>query len=94
MSVKYGAPFNSISGSVNETFSEPDGAIRCALPDGVGGWYIGGGFSNVGDVARNGLAHILADGTVDPNFNPDMSSTVNSLALSGNTYMQEACSRK
>jgi len=34
-------------------------------------------------VARSRLAHILADGTLDPAFAPDLNSGVNSLARVG-----------
>jgi hypothetical protein len=40
-------------------------------PDGSGGCYIGGNFNNVGGVPRNNLARVLANGTVDPNWDPD-----------------------
>jgi hypothetical protein len=45
------------------------GRIRAAVPDGQGGWYVGGTFSAIGGVARSNLAHILADGSVD-DWNP------------------------
>jgi len=35
-------------------------------PDGFGGWFIGGNFSSVDGLTRNGIAHILPDGTVNP----------------------------
>ncbi|MCG8436287.1 MAG: hypothetical protein MJA83_19895, partial [Gammaproteobacteria bacterium] len=41
-----------------------------AAADGEGGWYIGGKFTKVGDVERDNLAHILADGTVDMTWVP------------------------
>lgn len=45
-------------------------SLTTAVPDGVGGWYVGGAFSKVGSVARDRLAHINADGTLDLTFNP------------------------
>src|SRR5215216_483461 len=42
------------------------GSVDSAVADGSGGWYLGGSFTTVGDARRNGLAHVLADGTPDP----------------------------
>ncbi|MCX8157379.1 MAG: immunoglobulin domain-containing protein [Verrucomicrobiae bacterium] len=41
-------------------------AIYAVVPDGRGGWYIGGDFVRVGGQPRTNLAHILADRTVNP----------------------------
>ena len=59
--------------------------VRAAAPDGSGGYYIGGGFTHVGGLARRNLAHILADGSVDPNFAPNPNREVHALAVSGST---------
>jgi hypothetical protein len=61
------------------------GQVEAIVSDGHGGEYIAGGFSHVGGVARANAAHILANDTVDPNWNPDLNSTVYAIALSGNT---------
>jgi beta-propeller uncharacterized protein DUF5122 len=45
--------------------------IRAAVPDGDGGWYIGGGFIRVNSVLRKRLAHIRADGALDPDWQPE-----------------------
>lgn len=45
--------------------------IRAAIPDGDGGWYIGGGFVRVNGVLRKRLAHIDANGRLDPNWKPE-----------------------
>ena len=42
------------------------GGIQAVVPDGAGGWYIGGSFTEVEGQPRNRLAHILADGTLSP----------------------------
>jgi hypothetical protein len=42
----------------------------------VGGW-----FTSIGGQARNYIARLNADGTVDPGFNPDVSSYANSIAV-------------
>jgi len=79
-------PINKLNGKVsNGTFPIVVGAVYTSAPDGEGGWYIGGNFTHVDKFARNNLAHILADGQVDPNWNPDANSTVLTLAVSGDT---------
>ena len=40
-----------------------------------------GGFFTVGGTARNKIARLNADGTLDPGFNPDVNSTVWSTAV-------------
>jgi len=69
------------------------GAVRAVAGDGAGGWFIGGDFAFVAGQARARLAHLLANGSLDPNFNPAPDSTVYALAyangilyLGGNFY--------
>jgi hypothetical protein len=62
------------------------GEVRTSAPDGNGGFYIGGTFTSLGGEPRQKIGHILADGSVDPNFNPGVpgqNSAVNALAVSG-----------
>jgi hypothetical protein len=47
-----------------------DGVVRAAVPDGAGGWFMGGDFSRVGTVTRKGLAHIWPNGSLDPKWRP------------------------
>jgi trimeric autotransporter adhesin len=62
--------------------------LRAVISDGAGGWYISGVFSHVGGIARTNVAHILADHSVDPGFNPVLDGSVDALALSGTSlYM-------
>lgn len=61
------------------------GEVRASASDGMNGFYIGGTFSSVGGESRAKIAHILADGSVDPNFNPGVpgqNSAINALAVS------------
>ncbi|MDQ4040422.1 MAG: delta-60 repeat domain-containing protein, partial [Actinomycetota bacterium] len=54
-----------------EPFPEVAGGdVHAAVSDENGGWYIGGTFTAVGGQPHVSLAHVLADGTVDPGFNP------------------------
>jgi outer membrane protein assembly factor BamB len=59
------------------------GSVQAAIPDGAGGWYIGGTFTSVGGMSRPGLAHLSNDGTVDPAFAPPELGQVRALALDG-----------
>ncbi len=52
------------------SFPPVAGRVRAVTDDGAGGWFIGGRFTHVGGVAREGLAHIKADGTVNASWNP------------------------
>jgi len=65
------------------------GSVRAAIADGAGGWYLGGTFSSVGGVARGGLAHVRADGTLDTAFDPPAGlGQVRALALdAGRLYV-------
>ncbi len=71
---------------VSEHFPMVDGSVSAWAPDGRGGFYIGGYFRHVGGLRRNNVAHILPDGGVDPDFNPDVTGgSVSGMALVGNT---------
>jgi hypothetical protein len=63
------------------------GQVQTVVPDGSGGYYVGGLFSVTGDATFQnvGAAHILSDGTVDATFDPlpnGSGGTVNAIALS------------
>ena len=59
--------------------------VRTVVPDGSGGFYVGGNFSHVGTLFRRNIAHILPNGKVDPNFRSNAKGGVVALALSGTT---------
>src|SRR5215211_2129348 len=62
---------SAASGQVDAAMPEVaggSGQINAIVSDGSGGFFIGGDFTHVGDVARNSLAHVRADGTVDPSW--------------------------
>jgi uncharacterized repeat protein (TIGR01451 family) len=56
-----------------------NGQVLTAVEDGQGGWYIGGYFTQVQGVARNGIAHILADNSLDLNWDLDITYLENPL---------------
>ena len=56
--------------------------VHAVASDGSGGWYIGGLFTHVGGVARHNIAHIRADHSVDPAFDPNANDAIHALAVS------------
>ena len=55
---------DSASGAVSTTWPRVNGGIRVMAPDGAGGFYIGGIFTQVAGLPRSNLAHIRGDGSV------------------------------
>ena len=84
-----GALLSDASSSVTDvdrTFAGVVGSVNATVPDGSGGWFIGGSFTAVGGVVRNNLAHLLANGNVDSAWDPNVAGgAVNAVALSGST---------
>ena len=68
----------------NMDFPTVNGTISTIVPDGSGGWYIGGYFSAVGSVAVSNLAHVKSDNTVDANFNASCNSRVRAVVRVSN----------
>ena len=65
-----------------------NGRVMTIAPDGAGGVYSGGAFTEVGGLDRRYAAHILADGTVAPAWQPDPDGFVRAIAVYGTTvYM-------
>ena len=54
--------------SVPAAFPVATYGVKTGVPDGKGGWYVGGGTVVIDGNARGKMAHILADGTVDNAF--------------------------
>lgn len=59
------------SGALDFSFPDAYGATS-AITDGRGGWYVGGSIKSVEETARNGLAHLRGDGSLDSVFVPRM----------------------
>lgn len=76
---------NTNDASLNSSFPKINGIIYTAIADGAGGWFIGGSFSSVGGVARNNLAHIKSDSSLDPLWNPNPNGYVGKMVLNGST---------
>jgi trimeric autotransporter adhesin len=58
--------------------------VETIIPDGHGGWYIGGNFTSVGGAPIRNLAHITSTDTLDAGVAPNPNQTVHALALSTN----------
>jgi hypothetical protein len=78
--VGFGVPLSAASGQPAGRFPKVNGPVLASVPDGVGGWYIGGQFTQVGELVRTNIAHILAGGDVDAQWNPYANGAVNALA--------------
>src|SRR5262245_40040275 len=83
------SPIDAITGQVQQPIPQVKygtsfGNIFAVAPDGAGGWYVGGGFLEIGGVARNNLAHLAPDLSVT-DWNPSCNGTVYSIVVSGST---------
>jgi hypothetical protein len=64
----------------NPPFPQVNGTIYAIEPDTTGGAYIGGSFGYVAGLPCNNIAHILSDGSLDPNWTASTDSTVRAIA--------------
>ena len=78
----YGAKITTGNVQYDKNMPLVNGAIRCVVPDGQNGWYIGGDFTMVGSTLRNYIARINSDGTVSA-WNPGLNGIVCAIARSG-----------
>ena len=69
-----------------------NGNVSVVVPDGAGGWYVGGGFNQIGGVSRPGLARILANHTVS-SWIPAWSGGVEAIAVNGATIFVAGSNR-
>src|SRR4051812_557383 len=74
-----------VSGERQAPWPDVAGDVWAAARDDAGGWYLGGHFGAVGGVARQNVAHVLADGSVDPAFTPTTDGAVFALVVRGKT---------
>src|SRR5437879_673224 len=59
-----GVAIDEASGAPLVVSPSVTGIVLAVVPDGSGGWYIGGDFRAVGGVSRQNLAHVLSNNTV------------------------------
>lgn len=67
------ASTNRTTAAADLSWPKVEGDVHVVVPDGSGGWYIGGSISNIDGVIRNGAAHIKSDKTLDLAWDPDIS---------------------
>lgn len=71
-------------GQANPLYPDTDGVVNVVIPDGAGGWYVGGDFTTIGGVSRGRLARLDASGVVDATFVPiSIGQEVRALTLGG-----------
>jgi trimeric autotransporter adhesin len=92
---------NAKTGAIDESFPDIDienyELVNAAVSDGSGGWYLGGTFSHIGEVHRNGFARLRSDGSVDPGFVPRLPKLTHVIGIvrQGNTvYIDTVPSEK
>ena len=76
------AALDPVTGELDRRWPEAGGSVLACVADGSGGWYVGGTFSSFAGVARAGLAHLRADGSLD-GWNPGANGFVTALARIG-----------
>src|SRR5262245_35736999 len=79
-----GVPFDAVSGAQLPVIPRVAGTVKTVVPDGKGGWYIGGLFSAVGGVPRLNCARIRGDGSVTA-WNPQPNGQVYAIAVAETT---------
>jgi len=93
--VAHGAALDPATGKTPAGVSAPriNGTILVAVPDGSGGYYIGGGFTDIEGETRNNIARINSDGSLH-DWDPNANGTVYAIAVNGGIRMQMLLSRK
>ncbi|MGZ4599235.1 MAG: hypothetical protein ACXVGS_05175 [Oryzihumus sp.] len=79
-STGYGVGVDGSSGNRLSGAPLVDDVVNAAVPDGSGGWFIGGSFTHVDGVYRPGAAQITAGGKVT-SWNPRPKGTVYAIAV-------------
>ncbi len=80
-----GVPLDTTTGEPASAYPKVNETVSAVVADGSGGWFIGGYFTMVGGMARERLAHIKADGSLDADWNPGANGAVLCMAFSGTT---------
>lgn len=81
------ASLDGAVGTASSVFPSANGQVIASVPDGNGGVFVGGSYTQIGGVARTGLAHVLADGSVSPWAPVLAGMTVYCMALKGDTLV-------
>ena len=65
-----GVPLDASTAAPLANFPKVAGVVRAIVPDGTGGWYLGGSFTSVGGLPRNNVARVSASMSVT-SWNPN-----------------------
>jgi hypothetical protein len=76
-----GVAFDTSTLTRDESFAAFNGPVDVTVPDGAGGFYVGGSFTEVGGQSHPGVVHLLPGGAVDPSFTAAVSGTGGSPAV-------------
>jgi hypothetical protein len=80
------ALFDQTTGNLLTLPPRISNALKAVVPDGSGGWFIGGTFTNIGGAVVTNVAHLNADLSLDRQWNARIiGTTVNALALNSGT---------
>ena len=74
------------TGKPKEAFPKANWAVKTIIPDGCGGWFLGGIFTLVGSETRKGIAHINAENEVSP-LQVEIEGSVSALVIYQNTLL-------
>lgn len=86
-----GAVLPNFSAVPDATWPKLQATVYAAVPDGSGGWFVGGDSFNANEADPNGgigrylLTHLKSDKTLDAGFDPQPSGQVYTLLKDGNT---------
>jgi outer membrane protein assembly factor BamB len=78
-----GVELDSTTALVNTTLPAFDGPVRAVVPDGMGGWFVGGDFNKAGGVPVANLVRILPDGRLAKGWLAGTNGPVNALLRIG-----------
>jgi hypothetical protein len=76
-----GVVLDNATGIHDGTWPVLSGNVYAVVPDGNGGWYVGGSIYTVDNVDYGNLVHLLPNKTLDKNWKPNPLGSVRALAL-------------
>lgn len=86
-----GGAVDAVTAAVDPSFPYVEGwpYAEVVVPDGSGGWFIGGGINNVDGQSVSRVAHLNADGSLDTSWAPSVTggNGVWAMAKVGNTLL-------
>ncbi|MDQ3101205.1 MAG: hypothetical protein M3R08_07445, partial [Bacteroidota bacterium] len=74
-----------VTGKADQRSLRPDNDVYTSIPDGSGGWYIGGGFSHIASEPRSRIARLNSDGSLHPMQLGTINGAVKTMTIHGST---------